>query len=110
MTRFEEWQKEYRNKKIIDFYSDLTQDDIEVLNKLGIEVKKELYTEYEYEMLKCDVGAYYKDDDYGPEDLEYVKPLENTGISFKRYQELLDKMDKLEEKYCKLYSKVMLNE
>lgn len=97
MDRFEEWQKYYRGKPIVDFYSDLTQDDVEVLKKLGIDVKKELYTEYEYEMLKCDVGAYYKDDDYGEEDLKYVKPLENTGVSLERYQELLDKMDKLEK-------------
>lgn len=108
MSSFEKWQKEYRSKPVVDFYNDLTQDDVEVLKKLGIEVKNELYTEYEYEMLKYDAGAYYKDDDYELEDMKYVKPLEKTGVSIERYQKLLNKMDKLEEKYCKLYSKIML--
>lgn len=45
-----------------------------------------MYTQREYELLMAEVGAYYNKDEMSKlsdEDLQYVKSLEETGISEK---------------------------
>lgn len=83
---FEEWYEIYANKKIIDLNKELQDEDLKILSILNIKIKKEMYTQREYELLMAEVGTYYNKDEMSKlsdEDLQYVKSLEETGISEK---------------------------
>lgn len=102
---FEEWHKEYLEKKIVNLKNELTEKDIGILSKLGIEVKDKTYTEYELEIFMSDVGAYYRDDTMTELDLEYTKDLIKTGVSQKTYKYIQDKVDKIYDRYSKYFAK-----
>lgn len=89
--------KEYYAEEIISIKKFLDEKDIKVLEKLGITVEDKIYTAFEYEIFSGEVSRYYKEDDYGKEDLEFIKSLEETGVSQEEYDELIRKMDKMAE-------------
>ena len=70
---YEEWHKEYMEKKIINLKNELNEKDIEVLSKLDIEVQDKIYTQYDFEIFMINVGAYDRDDTMSELDLEYTK-------------------------------------
>lgn len=41
----ENWNYKYHNREIIDIRKELTKDQLEIIKKLGIEVKDKVYTE-----------------------------------------------------------------
>lgn len=102
---YEEWHKEYIEKKIANIKNELAENDIAILSKLGIVIDNKVYTEYELESLTIDVGAYYKDDTMTDLDLEYVKDLKSTGVTQEEYNYISDKIDKIYEKFSKYFAK-----
>ena len=52
---FYEWQKQYHEKEIVNLKKELTIDDFEIIEKLEIEIKDKIYTEYEFEHLKLEI-------------------------------------------------------
>ena len=59
---YDEWHKEYLEKKIVNIKNELDTKDLKILSKLNIKIEDKVYTEYELETLTVEVGAYYKDD------------------------------------------------
>lgn len=100
MSESDKWRDKYYNKQFIDLNKYLDEDNIKILNKLGITIEQKIYTEYEYDILEQKVLEYYKDEDTDEEELQYVKSLEDRGVSNEEYQNLLKIFDKitLEEK------------
>lgn len=102
---FEQWHKEYFERKIANVKKELNERDIEILLKLGITVEDKIYTEYELESLTIDIGAYYKDNTMSELDLEYVKDLDSTGVTLEEYNYISDKIDKIYDKFSKYFAK-----
>lgn len=71
----------------------------EVAKKLGITIENKIYTEYELEIVYMKVLNYYKNDEMDKEDLELSKSLDGTGVSQKEYDDLLGKIEKLNNHY-----------
>jgi hypothetical protein len=101
MERFnyKEWLDTYHNKEIVDLKKHFTEEELNIIRKLGIEIKDKVYTEYEFEILDMDILAYYKYDDMTKEELEITKNLEETGVSKEEYEKLLKKMEEINSLY-----------
>lgn len=90
----EKWAYKYHNKEIIDIKQELTEQQLETIEKLGIEVKDKIYTEYEYDCLKGDLSEYIQD-----EDDEYeAKSLEEKNVSKEEFDSLIKKIDEIASK------------
>lgn len=97
--RFKEWDEKYHTKEFVDVMKYLTNNDKKILKKLGITVKEQIYTEYEFDILKSEIIKYYIDDTMDEEDLAIVVPLEGTGVNRDEYNTLIEKVEKIEKKY-----------
>ena len=102
---YDEWHKEYLDKKIVNVKNELDTKDLKILSKLNIKIKDKVYTEYELETLTIEVGAYYKDDDMSILELEYVKDLKSTGVTQEEYNYISEKIDKIYDKFSKYFAK-----
>lgn len=98
-NNFDNWQKEYYEKEIVDLTRELNKKDIKILKKLGIKVQNKKYTEHEFEDILIRLGAYYKDENMTPNDLKYVKPLNKTKVTEEEYNYISEKMDNINNKY-----------
>ena len=96
---YDEWSKNYHNKRYIEEVRNLDKKYIEIARKLGITIEDKLYTEYELESLDMDLMSYYKDDDMTEEELKETKSLDNTGVTAEEYKELLEEVGKIVRKY-----------
>lgn len=106
---YEEWHKEYMEKKIVNLKNELNEKDIEILLKLDIEVQDKIYTQYDFEIFMINVGAYDRDDTMSELDLEYTKDLDNTGVSQKEYKDIQGRVDEIYDKYYKYFAKMYSN-
>lgn len=91
--------EEYHNKEIIDLTKHFSSEELGMIEQLGIKIKDKIYTEYEYELLNIELFIFYRDEDMNEEELKKVRPLENTGISRKQYNSLIEKVEKINEIY-----------
>lgn len=97
---FEEWQNKYRNNKFIDLKKYLDSKDIELLKKLDINIKDELYSNYEFDLLEGILLRYYKNEnEMSKEDLKLGKTLDNTGVSREDYNMLIQKFNRISDDY-----------
>ena len=98
---YEKWKEKYYNKKFIEIDKYLTENDFEILNKLGIKVEKKIYTEYEFELLNMELLAYYDDpeEDLSEEEKQFQKSLEGTNVSRVEYNRLLEKINEMNNIY-----------
>lgn len=88
----ENWNYKYHNKEIIDIRKELTKDQLEIIKKLGIEVKDKVYTEYEYDCLKGKLAEYIQD-----EDNEYeAKSVKEKGVSKEKFNTIIEKFDEID--------------
>lgn len=88
------WDYKYHNKEIIDIKKELASNQLEIIKKLGIEVKDKIYTEYEYECLKGDLSEYIQD-----EDNEYeAKSLDDKNVSKEDFDNLIKRINEIDEK------------
>lgn len=98
---YKEWDEKYHNLEVIDVKKHLSSKDIKILKKLGIIVKNKIYTEYEFECLTMDLLAYYDDPemDLSEEEKEFQKSLDGTNVSREEYNEVLNKVQKINERF-----------
>lgn len=97
--KYLEWNETYHNEEIVDLKKHLSAEDFEIIVKLGSKIKDKVYTEYEFEVLNMELLAYYKTEDMNEEELKEVKSLEGTGVSRKQYNDLMEKIEKINEIY-----------
>ena len=85
----------YHNKKIVDLKKHLSRKDFEILKKLDIDVKDEIYTEYEFERLVMEMYKYYEsENDIEGNEPKIKKHLADTKVGKEEYIELLNKCEK----------------
>lgn len=100
---FEKWHEKYCNYEFIELKKFLKKEDIDILEKLEIKVKDKIYTEYEYEMLKMDISAYYNEiepeENITEEEKKYLKSLKEKDVTKIAYLKLLDTFDLIDERY-----------
>lgn len=97
----QEWREKYYNLEIININKYLTQTDKQLLEKLGIEIKDKIYTEFECECLYMDFLKYYDDpeNDLSEDEREYQKSLDGTGVTREEYNEVLKKIEKINNNF-----------
>lgn len=97
----QEWREKYYNLEIININEYLTQTDKQLLEKLGIEIKDKIYTEFECECLYMDFLKYYDDpeNDLSEDEREYQKSLDGTGVTREEYNEVLKKIEKINNNF-----------
>ncbi len=99
---FEEWHEKYCNYEFIDINKFLTDNDKEMLKKLGINLKNRLYTEREFEVIDLELCSYYRnEEDMEEEELEEVEPLPED-INREDYEKLINKFSEI-GKNCNLF-------
>ena len=59
----------------------------------------------EFNALEYELYLYYEDEDFEPEEQEYKKTLDNTGVSEREYKRLMKKIIKIDNIYYKYYHK-----
>lgn len=91
--KYLKWNDEYHNKEIVELKKHFTDEELKIIEKLGVKIKEKIYTEYEFERLNMDLLAYYKDNDMSEEELKQVKNLEDTGVTREQYNNLMEKIE-----------------
>lgn len=102
---FLEWQNDYHNKRIIYLISEFTKDELNQLERLGITIKDKVYTEYEYESIKLELGKYYIEEGMDEEELENVETLDDKNVSREDYNKILKNFDEIDRKYQDKFNK-----
>lgn len=95
---FIEWKHKYYNVEKYDLNKIFSEEELNILKRLNIQILDKIYTEYEYDLLEMDVYAYYKDEEdeeNAPELLEFQKELSDVGVSQKEFNKILTKMNKI---------------
>ena len=95
---FNEWREKYEKKEIVNIHVEFTIDELELLKKLGIELKDKIYTEREFEELDMEVIKYYYEDDMTDEEKEETVPLPD-GVAREEYNNLVNKIHEINLKY-----------
>lgn len=100
MTK-QEWEKKYYNDKIVDYSKYFTQEDIELLHKLSVDIDlNKTYTEYEHESFEMDIIKFYEDAEYiDGSKVPPIKNIDDVGVSREDYKRLLDILDKVSSDY-----------
>lgn len=103
---FKDWYEEYTTRKIINLDDELNDRDKTILEKLGIKIEQgKIYTESEFEILRMESLSYYRAKDMTNEELQHTKILKLTKVSKKDYIYIVKKLEGLNQKYYKYYSK-----
>ena len=93
------WDKKYHHKEYIELFSDFSSEDRDMLKLFDILLEDKLYTEFEFEVIYGKLILYYKnEEEMDEEELKECKELPN-GIDKEQYMKLLEKMDKVRDKY-----------
>lgn len=95
---FIEWKHKYYKVEKYDLNKIFSEEEINILKRLNIQILDKIYTEYEYDLLEMDVYAYYKDEEdeeNAPELLEFQKELNDVGVSQEEFNKILVKMNKI---------------
>lgn len=98
-TNITEWEQTYYKKEFIDLKKYLTKKDIETLKKLDIIIKEKIYTEHEYEVLKCSLLMYYTDKTESKEERKYKKSLKEKKVTQNEFSNLLKKINDIGDIY-----------
>lgn len=96
----EEYCDKYFDTAIIDLKKELTEIELEIIEKLEVKIEDKLYTAHKYEEVKETLGIYYSKNDKDKE-LKYKKPMK-YGISKKEYDLITAKFTKIDNKYKEL--------
>ena len=89
--RLDEWKERYENKEIVNIKNEFTINELELLQKLGVELIDKLYTEREFEILDMKVISYYYEDTMSNDEKAECIPLPE-GVSREEYNNLVDKI------------------
>lgn len=85
----------YHNEKIVDLKKYFNNKNLANIRKLDIEIKDEIYTEYEFENFFSELLSYYMEVDDEGKKFKTQKKLSNTGVSIEEYNEILDKCEEI---------------
>ena len=102
---FEKWKERYWNDKVMDLTKHLNKKELKTIEKLNIKIKNVICTMQEFNALEYELYLYYEDEDFEPEEQEYKKTLDNTGVSEREYKRLMKKIIKIDNIYYKYYHK-----
>ncbi len=90
----------YYTKKIINFSKYFTENDLLLLKHLGCNIKKRLYSEYEYDLLNLKLIEYYENSkDVNGKKIPPIKIIDESCISKKDYSRLLKIFTKIGQDY-----------
>ena len=95
----EGWREMYMNKEIVDLKKYFTNEEFDLFRKLAIEIKDKIYTEYEIELINNSLYEYYYSEDMSEDEKNQVKSLEETGVTREQYNNLLNKIEQINEEY-----------
>ena len=95
----EGWREMYMNKEIVDLKKYFTNEEFDLFRKLGIEIIDKIYTEYEIELINNSLYDYYYSEDMSEDEKSQVKSLEETGVTREQYNNLLNKIEQINEEY-----------
>lgn len=95
----EGWREMYMNKEIVDLKKYFTNEEFDLFRQLGIEIKDKIYTEYEIELINNSLYEYYYSEDMSEDEKSQVKSLEETGVTREQYNNLLNKIEQINEEY-----------
>ena len=84
----------------INLKDELSDKDIQVINKLECEVHNEFYTGAEYYKLKENLGIYYSSYKEEPE-LKYKKPLK-YGVTKEEFDYVHNTFNRIDNKYANI--------
>ena len=90
---FDTWHERYKNKEIINIREHLDSNDIEILNKLGINIEDRLYTCYEFDIIDGELIKYYLSDDMDEDEKKESVPLDGTSVTREEYNWVLRKFE-----------------
>ncbi len=90
------FKKRYFTVRYINILKYLDDDCIMTLYKMGITIRKGLYTEYHYDMIELDVLEYYYGND---ESEESQKKLYDIGISEEEYLKVVKAFERIANDY-----------
>ena len=92
--KFEQWKETYYNKEIVDYSKYLTNEDIQLLQKLEVNINIErIYTEHEHDIFEMKLIEYYEDaEDIDGNKLPPLKNIDDFGVTREDYSRLLDIM------------------
>lgn len=93
MKKYPEWKKEYYHDEKVDLTKYLSKNDFFVLEKLGIEVLKKVYTENEFELLYSKVISSYDEKD------KLKKSIIDFGVDEIEFNSLIENLDKINEEF-----------
>lgn len=85
-------EEKYHNVPVVDVMKELSQESIEIIRKLGIEIEDKIYTEYEFDLLEGEVFDYYIYEEMPEEEKIYVKSLEGTGLTNEDVKKVIREM------------------
>ena len=92
---YDEWHNKYQNEEIIDLNKYLNEKDVEIIKRLGGDIKNKIYTNLEYDILKMKILEYYKDEneELSKKELELCKSLDDTDVSKEDYDYIVKKFE-----------------
>ena len=95
------WCEIYHNKKILKVNNYFDNNDIKLLDKLGVKIEESHCSEYQYDIIKQQLYDYYIDEEELPEIQEkikkYSKSLESVSVTQEEYNTLLEKIRIIDE-------------
>lgn len=94
MPSYEEWKEKYYTQEEVDLKEEFTEDELNLIKKLGIEILDKLYTENEFEVFSFKVMAFYDEDEE-----KQKETLDSMGIDYKEYTKLLYKINEINIKH-----------
>ena len=97
-SEFDRWRKRYETKELVNIKEEFTENELELLRKLGVELLDKIYTEREFELLDMDVIKYYYEDTMTDEEKEFCVPLPEN-VSRDEYNKLVKKIHDINIKY-----------
>lgn len=99
MNNFEKWHNKYITIEQVDLKNELEQEEKNIIEKLGQNLRDKIYTGRELEILYLNLLEYYIDDDMSEEEIKEKKTLVND-VDRSKFNSLLKKLEFLMyEKY-----------
>lgn len=96
---YEKWRQRYFNKELVDFNKYLDKEDIQILEKLGIEIENRMYTEYDFDMIEQNLLKYYKNiEKLQNNDQKCTKIIINE-VTVEQYMNIVEKFSKISSDY-----------
>lgn len=95
---FDKWKEKYETKEIVNIKEEFTENELALLEKLGVELLDKIYTERDFELLDMDVIKYYSEDTMTDEEKEFCIPLPEN-VSREDYNKLVNKIHDINIKY-----------